>query len=764
MLDARYSPWCTVTLNQPNDQPCSDASACHFAAVALNVPLRGVFHYRIPGPLMGGVAAGRRVRVPFGRRVMVGYCVGLTDTPEVAKCKDIIQVLDSEPILDERMLRLTEWMADYYCCGWGKTLEAVLPSVVRKQTKARTVTFVRPRISPEEMKDQAERLAKRAPMQSRALWALSQADGEISLPKLADMSGAGSGVLPGLVKKGFVTTRKVDYKGDPFAGIGREGAKPPELTAEQAHALSEITERLKQGKFHVVLLHGVTGSGKTEVYLQALRTVVNQGRQGIVLVPEISLTPQTVRRFRARFDRVTVLHSKLTDAETRAQWQRIHAGQADVVIGSRSAVLAPVRSLGLLVVDEEHEMSFKAQSVPRYHPRDVGVWRARQENALVILGSATPSLESLHNADVGKYTRIDLKRRVDDRPLPRVDIVSMGEEFAERKRFTIISRRLRNLMEQSLARGDQVILFLNRRGFATNVNCKDCGFVLRCPQCDVAMTYHRQSGIVRCHYCNARARPPTECPVCASTAIRHFGVGTERIEATVAKLFPECPVARMDSDSMQGRHKYRDTLNAFRDGQVKILLGTQMIAKGLDFPNVTVVGVLNADVTLNLPDFRAAERTFQLLTQVAGRTGRGPKGGRVIVQTFSPEHSCIQQAARHDYPGFARKELEHRRMLGYPPFKRMARIVAEAKKEDKAEVKCEEMARALRAAALEHGVQILGPAPAPIERLKGKRRWHLLVKADGPAPLHAVLREAAHALKSASGVQVTVDVDPVAML
>ena len=735
-----------------------------FAAVAVNVPLDRAFHYAVPRPLQGVLQEGMRVRVPFGRRTLVGYCVGFADEPEVPKCKEIIQVLDEEPIFDERTLALTRWMATYYCCGWGEALEAMLPAGVRKGRGGRTITLVSPLRPPEELQAEAERITKRAPRRSRALWALCGVTGEITQSELMQASGASAAAVAALARQGFARTRKMRVAADALAGLYAAPTDPLAPTPEQANALRQIHAQLDARAFGVILLYGVTGSGKTEVYLQALRRVVDEGRQGIVLVPEISLTPQTVRRFCSRFENVAVLHSHLTMAERRTQWNRIRSGEADVVIGARSAVFAPTSSLGLLVVDEEHENSFKQQTAPRYHARDVGILRAQQENALVLLGSATPSLESFYNAEAGKYTRLDLTRRVEERPLPRVDLIDMREEFAERKRPVLISRRLRMAVEASLARSEQVILFLNRRGFATWIHCKRCGHVVKCSQCDVAMTYHRHAGLVQCHYCNAAARAPEDCPECGAPGIRYTGVGTERVEEVTERLFPDHRLARMDSDSMRGRHKHRDTLAAFRAGKTDILLGTQMIAKGLDFPNVTVVGVINADVTLNLPDFRSAERTFQLLAQVAGRTGRSERGGRVFVQTFAPEHSCIRAAAKHDYLAFAKKELEHRKLLGYPPYGRLVRILVEGKREEAVQSKALEIAEAMKAACAERQALTLGPAPAPIAQIKAKRRWHIALKAANSKTAHIILEESEPARKRVSGVQVAVDVDPVGML
>ena len=531
---------------------------------------------------------------------------------------------------------------------------------------------------------------------------------------------------------------------------------------DQKAALDRILPLVDGGAFQVILLHGVTGSGKTEVYLQAIRRAVDNRRQAIVLVPEISLTPQTVRRFRSRFQRVAVLHSNLTSSERRSQWRRIRDGKADVVVGARSAVFAPLPSLGLIVVDEEHENSFKQDSTPRYHARDVGIWRARQENALVILGSATPSLETVHNARTGKYLRLNLPKRVQGLSLPRVDIVNMREALAEAKHSVILSRRLRVAAQSALEKGEQVILFLNRRGFATSLQCRHCGFVLKCYQCDVALTYHSTVDVARCHYCLHEVASPQDCPRCGQPGFKQRGLGTQRVEEHIRKVFPDYVMARMDSDSMRGRGRHGQVLDKFRSGETQILLGTQMIAKGLDFPRVTVVGVLNADGSLNLPDFRAAERTFQLLAQVAGRAGRSHRGGRVFVQTFSPEHECIRAAAAQDLDRFAEAELRLREEFQYPPFTRLARIICEAKNPQHAERQAGAIADAIGASEAAARITVLGPAPATIGLLRGKHRWHLCLKAPNSSTLHQAL--AAVDRTGGKGVQVIVDVDPMSML
>ena len=736
-----------------------------YAAVALNTPLERLFHYRVPAALAGVLARGARVRVPFGRREMIGYCVGFTDTPDVeeTRLKDIIALVDREPLLDDRMLELTQWLAGYYCCSWGEALDAVLPAAVRRKKAASTVLLAEAAQTPAELRARAEAAAARAPRQARLLQALAATEGEIAARDLVRLAECDYAVLKTLARAGSLRLRRVQAADDdPSLRFQVAQAAPPNPTPDQAAAIVTLEETLAREGFAVILLHGVTGSGKTELYLQALERVVRRGKQGIVLVPEIALTPQTIARFRARFARVCVLHSEMSDRGRRREWQAIRAGRADVVIGARSAVFAPVPRLGLLVVDEEHEPSFKQQSVPRYHARDVGIWRARHEGALVLLGSATPSLESFQNARAGKYRLVELPRRVGNRPLPPVAVLDLTKEVFRRGGTPLLSRALKEAIAERLDRNEQVIIFLNRRGFHTHVTCARCGFVLQCDHCDVSLIYHRTRNRACCHYCGRETEPPQSCPVCNAPGLKYRGAGTQRVEEEIARAFGQERIARMDSDSMRGWAKYEKTLSDFRDGKTQILLGTQMVAKGLDFPNVTLVGVVNADTSLNLPDFRAAERTLQLLTQVAGRAGRSELGGRVIIQTFSADHACIHFARTHDYRGFAEAELADRRAFGYPPFGRLARLIIEGT--DKAAVAERALAVTAAAARAVTGadVQILGPVEAPIARIKQRHRRHTIIKARKVSLLHQALRAVER--KRIKGTQVIIDVDPVALL
>jgi primosomal protein N' (replication factor Y) len=533
----------------------------------------------------------------------------------------------------------------------------------------------------------------------------------------------------------------------------------------------------------------VTGSGKTEIYLRAIEEVVKQGKEAIVLVPEISLTPQTLRRFRGRCGTVAVLHSHLTDAERGGYWRRVATGHVQVVVGARSAVFAPTRKLGLVIIDEEHEHTFKQESTPRYHARDVAVMRARLEDIPIIMGSATPSLESWANAAKGTYTLLDLPERVESRPMPPVRVIDLRHEPKGPGKPGAISPTLETAMRTALKQKGQIILLLNRRGFSTHVHCPACGHVAQCANCDLALTFHRTKAALVCHYCGWETAPFVNCPACQQAAIRYQGLGTEKLHAEIEAKFPGHVCQRMDSDTMTRPGSHERVLDAFRDGLIHILLGTQMIAKGLDFPNVTLVGVVNADVGLHLPDFRSAERTFQLLAQVAGRAGRGEKGGLVLVQTFTPDHPCITLAAKHDYPEFAALELTHRKQHRYPPYERLARLIVRSEKEDAARVFADHLAGAFKEAiarstanspgftpgAGEPGfypgptakpppVRLLGPAECPVFRLNNYYRFHFQVQSEHSALLHDVLRTVLAVAKPPAGVEFQVDVDPYNML
>jgi primosomal protein N' (replication factor Y) len=707
---------------------------------------------------------GRRVRVPFGRsnRKVVGYCVALgTKAVDPGRLKSIAEVVDTASLLSPAMLRLTRWMADYYLCSWGEVLEAVVPAGVRQLAGTRKVILLS---VPEDVREQLGSL-KLSAKQAQALEYLAKTERPLTMRQLGEKADCTVAPIKQLLKKGLIEARekRIDSGELELEFVERE--TPLMLNEDQQQALDKIHAALEKPEAHGMVLHGVTGSGKTEVYLQAIDRVVSFGRQAIVLVPEISLTPQTVRRFRARFDGVAVLHSHQTHVERHREWQRISRGEVQVVIGARSAVFAPTPHLGLIVIDEEHESSFKQDSTPRYHARDVAWQRALAEKIPLLLGSATPSLEAWQKTEQREFERLDLPRRVSNRPLPNVVIVDLRDSAQTRHSRGAISRPLHQAMVASLRDEGQVILLLNRRGFATHIQCPACGFVAKCPHCELPLTFHRQEHVTRCHYCDYQTEPPSSCPDCHSVAIRFGGVGTQKLEAEVNARFPDYVCERMDTDSMKSHGSHQRVLDAFHEGKIDILLGTQMIAKGLDFPNVTLVGVINADTALHLPDFRAGERTFQLVAQVAGRTGRGEKGGRVLVQTLSPDHLAIRAAVRHDYDMFAVEELAVRKQLHYPPYGSMIRLVVRGPAEETARAVAEQIGIGLRAAASEQtGVRVMGPAVAAIAKLRDQYRFQIQLQAESMPPLHDVVQQATSRFKLPDKVFLAVDVDPWDML
>jgi len=572
-----------------------------------------------------------------------------------------------------------------------------------------------------------------------------------------------SAAVPGVLKKASKTTRRRKKKEQEEAEVEFIDGSSEHLspTPEQKDALDAIRECMDDRAHRVFLLHGVTGSGKTEVYLQSIEHALKLGLSSIILVPEISLTPQTQARFKARFgDKVAVLHSRLLGSKRASEWERIYSQKAQIVVGARSAIFAPVKNLGLVVVDEEHETSYKQEGVPRYNARDVAIKRAELSRASVILGSATPSLESFYMARKGSYTLIELPERIDSRLLPGVNIVDMREELTRSRKFPIFSQPLKTWIEKDLSQGKQVILFLNRRGFSTFISCRKCGYVLTCKRCSVALTYHFQTKKLRCHHCSYKMDPPSVCPQCQSSYVKYWGIGTEKVESEVHRLFPSARIARMDTDATHKRGTHEKVLSKFKDGGVDILVGTQMIAKGLDFPKVTLVGVVSADTALNLPDFRSAERTFNLLTQVAGRAGRGDLGGRVIIQTYTPAHYAIQAAKNHDYNTFYSKEISFRKELNLPPFSHMVSLTFRGRKEEKVLKVAESLKKSLGKKDKSKKVKMLGPAPSPIPRIKGLYRWNVFLTSDRVRDITALLNKVLGARRREKGVIITVDVDP----
>jgi primosomal protein N' (replication factor Y) (superfamily II helicase) len=756
---------------EPPPWELDDAAEQLVATVVLPGGPEGEFDYLIPPGMIAGARAeklvepGRRVRVPLGRanRSLIGYCVAVgSKSVGSRRLKSVAAVVDRQPILSPSMLSLTRWMADYYLCPWGQVLEAVVPAGVRYEAGTRDVRLLH--VVPETSRRIGD--LQLPAKQTELLRILAASARPLSLKELTVRAGCTVAPINQLRKKGLIieTVERLSNERNDSTTYARK--LPHELNSDQAQALQVIRNALHAAAHRTILIHGVTGSGKTEVYIQAIEEVVRFGRQAILLVPEISLTPQTVGRFRSRFDRVAVLHSHMSDVERHAHWRRIARGEIEVVVGARSAIFAPTPQLGLIVLDEEHETTFKQETSPRYHARDVALRRAADQNVPLVLASATPSLESWHRAQRGEFQLVEMPRRVLGLPLPAVCTIDLRDEVHSKFSRGAISRPLHRAMDEALRDGGQVILLLNRRGHSTHIQCPACGRAARCPQCDLALTFHRQESIAVCHYCDYRAEAPKTCPACNFAGLRFSGLGTQKLEAEVRARFPNYACLRMDADSMRAHGSHERALTAFHDGRVQILLGTQMIAKGLDFPNVTLVGVVNADTAMHLPDFRAAERTFQLVTQVAGRTGRGPQGGRVLVQTLCPDAPAIVAAVRHDLAAFAAQELAHREPLGYPPFKSMVRIVVRAAAERTAKAFAEEISLRLRpsAAADADLVRILGPAPAPIARLRGNYRFQIQLQSIDGELLRQRVRTATAELKSPDGAGWIVDVDPLDMM
>ena len=605
--------------------------------------------------------------------------------------------------------------------------------------------------------------------QKAALLHLIAAARAMTTVELATLAECTDDPIRQLRKKGFINSevkRVFDVGGPVHRKPSDEDLRKVEPTPEQREALIKIFKAVDAGGPHNLLLHGVTGSGKTEVYIRAIEYVRKFGRQAIVLVPEISLTPQTRQRFEDRFESVAVLHSQMSPSERHYHWQRIASGEVHVVIGPRSAIFAPLPNLGLIVIDEEHDSSFKQDSIPRYHARDVARRRAAIDGIPLVLGSATPSLETWYAAKTGRATYVPLAKRVEDRPMPDVQLIDL--RMKDLRGGGSLSRPLQAAIQQTIAEKGQTILLLNRRGFATSIQCPACGHVVGCPDCDMPLTHHRDGSKAVCHYCDYQIPTPPWCPECKFDGIRYGGLGTQRLEVEVKARFPEAKIARMDSDTMRKAGSHERVLSSFRKGEVEILLGTQMIAKGLDFPNVLLVGVINADSALHFPDFRAAERTFQLVTQVAGRTGRGDRGGKVLVQTYTPEHFAIEAASHHDFEKFAALELEQRKKYAYPPHGRVARIIIRGSNENQTEAFAESLAERLEAVRTLKGaeVRILGPAPPPMSRLRGKFRFHILMQCGDASVLGAVIRRVREDIKppAKTDIQYVVDIDPMDMM
>jgi primosomal protein N' (replication factor Y) len=821
-----------------------DVPLPEFAEVALPLPLRQTFTYRLPFSLRETVKIGSRLLVPFGKRQITGYAVALhtklSEEIEIEEdtIKEVVELVDEEPLITEEILRLTQWTADYYASSWGEVLKASLPAGINAsveqivaitakgrdelikissfttakskvlrylaemgETPARELannfgttaaqrtvrelakngwvgTFQRTLTS--QVKPKRRKAVRLLPIenhnqngkpftdaQQKIIDTLLSSDGEILFTELVELADVGASSIQTLAKRGVLEIFVQEVLRDPLSD-----AKLPEkqnliLTGEQNKVLKEIEAALEKAKYKAFLLHGVTGSGKTEIYIRAMKNALEKGKSSLMLVPEIALTPVFSRRLRAVFgEEVAILHSNLSTGERFDEWRRIRKGQARIVIGTRSAVFAPLQNIGLIIVDEEHDGSYRQHESPFYHGRDVAVVRANFSDSVVVLGSATPALESFHNSQTGKYEYVRLANRVGNRPMAGAEIVDMRNVFKAFGKEASFSPELVKAIEETHERGEQSIILLNRRGFSQFVLCRSCGESIRCNNCDITLTFHKREGKLVCHYCNHRERAPRSCPQCKGQYLFFVGEGTEQIEDILKRKFSNLRIARVDRDTTAKRRELERILEKFSAGEIDMLVGTQMLAKGHDFPNVTLVGVISVDAGLALPDFRSAERTFQLLTQVAGRAGRGRLQGRVLIQTYHPEHYALTHACAQDYDAFYEEEIEFRRKLAYPPFIAMASIMLKHPNYNYAFDNAQILKECLNNANTEKMCRILGVAPAPLARLKGEYRMQILIKARNRAKLRETIDFAlAEAQERFCDLKiVNVEIDPVNLL
>jgi len=801
--------------------------------VAIGLPVFKTFHYRIPEKMKDSLQIGMRVLVPFKGRKVTGFSIDLLEQPPKGveeKLREVEDLLDEAPLIDPQMLRFYRWIADYYLYPLGEVVKTGLPpglhlkselilsltqngmesltqgglepikekvfkeigrcgkvslkkilklflgEVSRSQLfswKRKGLLNIDAEIEGKEVKPKFERVVQYRGGEPPQPISKKQAEilnwikekGEISYSELSKRFKSPSKPIQSLQAKGLLSLSRREVCRDLSVRSELKPYPKPEPTSDQEAILGEILKGIRSKRFSPFLIYGVTGSGKTEIYLRAIEEVLIQGQEAIVLVPEISLTPQLLSRFIDRFgENLALLHSGLGRGERYDQWRRIWKGEVKIAMGARSAIFAPFKNVGIIVVDEEHDPSYKQEEKLKYHARDVAVVRAKQAEATLLLGSATPSLESFYNAEKGKFRLLNLPERIEGRPLPRVEVVDV------RKEGGLLSEKLRAALQKNIEDKKQSLLFLNRRGFANFILCPDCGLTFKCPNCSVTLTYHLRDRSLQCHYCDYRIQAPGDCPKCQGHRLQGMGIGTERLEQEIRTLFPEAQVGRMDRDTTSRRRSHLQILKRLESGSIDILVGTQMIVKGHDFPNVTFVGVVSADTSLHFPDFRSSERTFQLLTQVAGRAGRGEVLGEVVIQTFNPDHYSILRAKDHDYVGFYQEEIQFRRALEYPPFSRFINFRLVGNSEKRTKGMAEEMGgigQSLLKKGYGKGIEILGPSPAPFAKMRGKFRWQMLAKGKSPQLLHQFAKELASRMEAplkGKGVNLDIDVDPVFIL
>ena len=737
-------------------------------------PLAGfdkLLHYKVPEHLRATIRQGSLIQIPILNRLKPGLVLevdAIADVP-VEKLKNIAGLLQDFPALTPDLLQLAKWMHTYYAARMEGVLEAMIPVAVRDGTRIREEKYLA--VAGSLTTEELTALRKKAPQQAKAYEFLKQQFQPVKKSLVLSRLGATAAVASALVKRGLVReearhVERVAYA-DNWTGGEVVAGLPPTLNDEQSAVVASVGASIGKRKFAVHLLHGVTGSGKTEVYLRAVEQVLAAGGSAIYLVPEVALTPQTVARLRGRFEaaghKTVVWHSHLGEGERLDGWTALASGQARVVVGARSAVFAPVRDLRLIVVDEEHEPAYKQDETPRYHGRDVAVYRAKLAHATCLLGSATPSLESFANVKAGKYRLDVLTKRVDDKKMPDIQIVDMRIEVMRQRGLVTLSRLLVNHMQARFEKREQTILFINRRGYSSSMQCRKCGHVEQCPHCSVAMTYHRTDETLKCHLCGHTRGAPAVCPACAAPDIRWRGLGTQRVEEAVRRVLPRARLERMDTDTMSKKHRFREILGDFRAGKIDVLIGTQMIGKGLDFPNVTLVGLVDADLSMHVPDFRANERTFQLLVQVAGRAGRGDRSGEVVVQTFTPKADAVQYAKRADFDGFAEVELGVRKKFNYPPYRHLIHHVFRGPNPEKIKFFAEHWVKQVEK-TLGDAVEVRGPTPSPIEKVKDEYRfqvWYFCASATPVVPKLVALQATVNWPEDVTQV---LDVDPMSLM
>mgnify|MGYP001341828798 CR=1 FL=1 len=800
------------------------------ASVIVDVPAMQTdrpFDYLIPERWSSIIQPGMRVIVPFGPRNVQGYVVKVKDHSSFPQLKAIRELMDVVPVLNKELMDLADWLTETTLCykisayqamlpaamkakyekrfvvvdeekiadahiadlfrkkkeiSWGEGEKAGLLTSLQKEVKAGTVELIYKvkskgakktirkigtRLSAEELAKAASLLKGNASKQKRLIDIFRQnPEQTIAAKELLEKAESPASSLQALINKGILYEEQEEVYRDPYAKTKFEKTDPLPLTDEQRKAISPIFAALEEKRHETFLLYGVTGSGKTEIYLQSIQKVLEKGKEAIVLVPEISLTPQMVHRFKSRFgDDVAVLHSGLSIGEKYDEWRKILKKEAKVVVGARSAIFAPFENIGIIIIDEEHETSYKQEESPRYHARDIAIKRAQYYNCPVILGSATPSLESYARAQKGVYHLLTLRNRMNQRALPEVEIVDMREELRAGNR-SMFSRSLFEKLKDRLEKGEQTVLLLNRRGHSSFVMCRDCGYVAQCPHCDISLTYHHFSNEMKCHYCGYETIAPTACPECGSRYIRYFGTGTQKVEEELGKLLPEARVIRMDVDTTRKKGAHETLLRRFSEGRADILLGTQMIAKGLDFPNITLVGVLSADTMLHLPDFRSSEKTFQLLTQVSGRAGRHELQGEVVIQTYTPEHYSIQLAGQQDFERFYQREMIVRKLGGYPPFYYLALVNVSHEDPLIAASVTEKITKFIRS-RLSNKTMVLGPTASPIPRINDRYRYQCLIKYKKEPKLADTLKailEQYTGRGKYSHLQIAVDINPFVMM